>query len=191
MGRPNAVRRALVAGLITTVGAMATLTACGGSPGEEVVAGGGGDPTAEAARDTAAARDTELEPAPPTDPAGPAEDPGGSPVEGLDAAELRAAVAAPVPVRGRTATGPTADRVTLPDGRLVWRVRIPGDAPVRAARATIAVGGVEIGLANPTPTLDAMVAVTTDGAGIVAGAAVTITWEGSEPTASGALEVLS
>jgi len=191
MGRPNAVRRALVAGLITTVGAMATLTACGGSPGEEVVAGGGGDPTAEAARDTAAARDTELEPAPPTDPAGPVEDPGGSPVEGLDAAELRAAVAAPVPVRGRTATGPTADRVTLPDGRLVWRVRIPGDAPVRAARATIAVGGVEIGLANPTPTLDAMVAVTTDGAGIVAGAAVTITWEGSEPTASGALEVLS
>ena len=180
MGRPNAVRRALVAGLITTVGAMATLTACGGSPGEEVVAGGGGDPTAEAARDTAAELATDAAPdtVPPTDPAGPAEDPGGSPVEGLDAAELRAAVAAPVPVRGRTATGPTADRVTLPDGRLVWRVRIPGDAPVRAARATIAVGGVEIGLANPTPTLDAMVAVT-------------ITWEGSEPTASGALEVLS
>lgn len=129
--------------------------------------------------------------APPTTAAAPGGDPGASPVEGLDAGQLMAAVEAPVPPAARRLAGPTADRVRLADGALVWRVRIPGEVPARSARATILVGDREVGVALTPPDLSGLVAVTRDGTGLVPGAAVSTRWEGAEPVAAGPLEVLS
>lgn len=175
MIRSQGVRRTLAA---TMLMGLAALAACGS--GDEVTATGGDDGTTS----TAGAPATTIT-------APPVADPGPSPVEGVDAAAYGAGIDAPLPPRASRASGPTADRVTLPDGQQVWRVRLPGDAPFRSARATIAVGGVDIGVATTTPALDALVALTTDGTPIVAGAAVTLRWENEEPAAVGRLEVLS
>jgi len=126
----------------------------------------------------------------PTTTVAPPGDPGPSPVEGLDASQLLAAVTAPAPAPVARAGGPTADRVVLADGRAVWRVRVPGPFPARTARATIAVAGRDLGTAVTPPDLSALVVVVPSADGLVAGAAVTYRWEGSEPVAAGALEAV-
>ena len=95
------------------------------------------------------------------------------------------------PQRGRTArpTSPTVDQVVLADGTRVWRVRVPGSFPARSARVTVSVGGREVGQGITAPDLSAITAVTTDGTGLRAGAAVSYQWEGSPPVAAGTLEV--
>lgn len=164
-------RRWVAGALVATVGLVA---GCGSDAGPATVAGQAGPTTG-----------------PGTTVVAPAGDPGESPVDGLDAAELQAAVVAPVPPAASRAARPTVDRVALPDGRTVWRVRIPGTVPARSARATISVGDREIGVAVTPPDLSALVAVTTDGTGLVAGAPVTYRWEGAEAVAAGALEVVA
>ena len=72
-------------------------------------------------------------------------DPGASPVEGLDALALREAVTSPPSDRARRASGPVAETVTLSDGTVVWRLRIPGSFPARDARAVVAVDGATSG----------------------------------------------
>lgn len=183
---------------------------CGSGDGPSTVAAGQAPPTASAPADPEAPPVSEATPpeaSPPEgaqpDPDDPASDPtptttvapeggdlGASPVEGLAADELLAAVTAPLPEVARRSSGPTADRVTLADGTTVWRVRIPGPTPARSARVTVAVGDREVGPGVPPPDLGALVAVTTDGTGLVAGAPVTYQWEGSEPVSAGALEVV-
>ncbi len=117
-------------------------------------------------------------------PAGP------SPVEGLDADQLRRVVNAAPSARARGAGGPTAEPVVLADGRKVWRVRIPGDFPARAARGMVLVDGREVGPASSSPSLDALVAVALSADGLIDGAAVTYRWEGAEPVSAGPLTVL-
>lgn len=112
-----------------------------------------------------------------------------SPVAGVTAAELAAAVAAPTRGATRALGGPTLDRVPV-GAATGWRVRVPSDAPVRAARVEVLVGERVVGQAVPTTDLDALVAVTLDGTGLRAGAPVALRWEGSEPVAVGSLAVI-
>ena len=112
-----------------------------------------------------------------------------SPVEGLTADELRAAVEAPVPAANRRAVGPTVDQVTLADGTRVWRVRVPGAFPARAARVEVQVGGRRVGEGVLAPDLQSITAVTTDGSGLTAGRPVTFRWEGGPLEAAGPLEL--
>lgn len=199
--------RVLRAGLVA--GALLVVAACGsGDDGRAEVDAGGtpagpsaGDPTGGTSGppdgDPTGTAPTSGDPAAGTDPAGTSTvpagptDPGPSPVEGLDAGQLLAAVTAPVPPTARGGAGPTADRVALPDGRTAWRVRVPGSFPVRSAEATVAVGGRDLGPAVTPPDLSALVAVVPDAGGLVDGARVTYRWTGSDPVDAGALEVLS
>lgn len=120
---------------------------------------------------------------PPSGPAAP------SPVDGLDAAQLQAALALPVGTSARSASGPTVDQVALPGGTRVWRVRVPGDFTARSARVSISVGGRTVGEGVLSPDLAAITAVTTDGSGLSAGRPVTYRWEGGSPIAAGNLAV--
>ena len=117
-------------------------------------------------------------------------DPGPSPVDGLDAEQLRSAVEAPVGASTRSVAGATADQVTLSDGTRVWRVRVPGDFTARSARVTISVGDRVVGQGVLTRDLRSLVAVTTDGSGLSAGQAVSYQWEGSPAIAAGPLAVV-
>lgn len=130
----------------------------------------------------AAPETTSTTAAPAVGPAAP------SPVDGLDAAELQAALAAPLGSTARSA-GPVADRVTLDDGTTVWRVRVPGDFDARSARVSISVGGRVVGEGVLAPDLAAITAVSTDGAGLTAGRPVTYQWEGGPSVAAGNLAV--
>ena len=199
-------RLPLVAALLLTL-----LVGCGGAGGTTHLAsgqeGGPDEPAATSAPPTTTApprttappttatstttAPTTTAPAvPPTTAAAPIpEGSDASPVDGLTAEELVAAVTAPQ--RGRTArpTSPTVDQVVLADGTRVWRVRVPGAFPARSARVTVSVGGREVGQGITAPDLGAITAVTTDGTGLRAGAAVSYQWEGSPPVAAGTLEV--
>ena len=112
-----------------------------------------------------------------------------SPVAGLDAAQLQAALALPAGATGRSLAGPTVDQVTLADGTRVWRVRVPGAFTARSARVTISVGGRTVGAGILAPDLGAITAVTTDGTGLTAGKPVSYQWEGSPSVAAGTLAV--
>ncbi|MGI8756179.1 MAG: hypothetical protein ACR2MB_10025 [Acidimicrobiales bacterium] len=94
------------------------------------------------------------------------------------------------PHRNRTLTGPVADRVVLADGRTVWRVTIGGRFPLRSARLTVTVGDRRVGEGIATPDAAALVAVTLDGAALVAGARVTWGPPGVTPTDAGRLAVI-
>jgi len=120
----------------------------------------------------------------------PSADPGPSPVDGLDAAQLREAVTAPPTPASRALPGPVAERVTLADGRTVWRVRIPGSFTLRSAQARISVGGRDLGVAASPPSLDSLVAVTIGDEGLLDGAPVTYRWGTEDPIAAGALAVV-
>ena len=113
-----------------------------------------------------------------------------SPVAGLSAADLRAAVLAPATGGRARVSGPVAEQVRLPNGTSVWRVRIPGAFPVRAARVTVFVAGRRVGQGVLGPRLRSLVAVTRSGAGIRTGAAVTFRWDGSSPVSAGQLTVV-
>lgn len=112
-----------------------------------------------------------------------------SPVDGLDASELQAALAIPAGSTVRSAAGPTVDQVTLADGTRVWRVRIPGDFDARSARVAIRVGDRTIGEGVLAPDLSSITAVTTDGRGLAAGRPVIYQWEGGPSVAAGNLVV--
>jgi hypothetical protein len=112
-----------------------------------------------------------------------------SPVPGLDATELQAALAAPVGASTRSSRAATVDQVTLADGTRVWRVRVPGTFTARSARASISVGDRRVGEAVLAPDLRSMTAVTTDGTGLTAGTPVTYQWEGSSSVPAGNLGV--
>lgn len=106
---------------------------------------------------------------------GPSTTVGGA-VEGWAPADVRAAVTAPAPPTGRRSAGPTAEQVTLPGGRVAWRIRIPGRRPVRSARGIVSVGGTVVGPAIATPAVDALVVVVVDPAVLIAGRPVTIAY---------------
>lgn len=182
------------------------LAACGGADRPTQVATEGADPgggavtsttvevtTTEAAgtvpSTTAVAADPE--PTTTTTTAPPSGASAASPVAGLDAAELQAALALPSGPAGRTLrSGPTVDQVTLDDGTRVWRVRVPGDFTARSARVSISVGARQVGEAVLAPDLQSITAVTTDGTGLGAGRPVTYQWEGSPAVAVGNLAVI-
>lgn len=113
-----------------------------------------------------------------------------SPVEGLTADELRAVIGATASASVRSAAGPIADRVSAPGGARVWRVRIPGTFVARSARAVITVGGRTVGEGVLAADLRSLTAVTIDGTGLVAGAAVAVVWEGADPVGAGRLVVV-
>ena len=113
----------------------------------------------------------------------------GNQSKGLTADQLRAAVEASVPAANRRAVGPTVDQVTLADGTRVWRVRVPGAFPARAARVEVQVGGRRVGEGVLAPDLQSITAVTTDGSGLTAGRPVTFRWEGGPLEAAGPLEL--
>jgi hypothetical protein len=195
---PDRALRRIVAPTLLAA-AVAALAACGGPGPSESVSAGQAGPTTEAAPPSSTtappATATTDAPAPPTTEAAavattaPPSDAGTSPVRGLSPAQLRAAVLAAPSGPAKRSGGATVERIDLPDGPTVWRVRIPGRFPVRAERATVAVGARDVGEGIVTPQLDALVAVTTDPAGLVAGAPVTYRW-GQEPSvAAGKLEV--
>ncbi len=176
---------------------VALLASCGGPDGEPVAAGGPAPEGAAPAEPSVPPTSTGPAPsttapvaatAPPAVGDAGGEAPGSS-VEGLSAADVRAAVEAPVPGGTRAAAGPTAEAVRLPGGATVWRVRIPGRFPVRSARVTVLVGGRTVGEGTSGPGLSSLVAVTTDRTGLVAGAAVSYRWDGREPVAAGRLVV--
>ncbi len=190
------------------------LAACGGSSNEAVRSGSTGvagtaNPSSSAAGSTSepvvtstttedpdASPSKSTTPSPgggtiPTSTTVAAPDPGPvdpSPVGRLDPAELRQVVEAPL--RDRTLTGAVAEQVALADGRTVWRVRIPGEFPPRAARLTVSVADREVGQGIANPDGSALVAVTFDGTGLVAGAPVTYGPPGVDPVAAGPLAVL-
>lgn len=112
-----------------------------------------------------------------------------SPVEGLTADQLRAAVETPSRAATRRAAGPTVDEVTLGDGTRVWRVRVPGAFQARSARVEVHVGGRRIGEGVLAPDLQSITAVTTDGSGLIPGRPVAYRWEGGPLEAAGSLEV--
>lgn len=175
--------------------------ACGGGDRPTQVAAGGDPTLTTAATDPATTATTDAAPSTTVAPAAPATTtstsvapPAGpsaaSPVEGLDAQELKAAVEAPVGRAVRSAGGPTVDRVTLPDGTTVWRVRVPGTFPARSARVAISVGGRVVGEGVLASDLQSLTAVTTDGAGLTAGRTVSYQWEGGPSVPAGTLAVI-
>lgn len=117
-------------------------------------------------------------------------DPGASPVPGLDAAQLQAAVEAPQAGSTRAATGVTLDQVTLADGTRVWRVRIPGSFTARSARVFVTVGSRLVGEGVLARDLGSLTAITTDGTGLTAGQPVSYQWEGGPVVAAGRLAVI-
>lgn len=159
---------ALAAGL-----AASTLAGCGGDDRPAEVAAGQVGPSSTTTAEIA-----------------PGGDPGPSPVDGLDAAQLREAVTAPPTPASRARPGPVAERVTLADGRTVWRVRIPGSFTLRSAQARISVAGRDLGVAASPPSLDSLVAVTIGDEGLLDGAPVTYRWGTEDPIAAGALAVV-
>ncbi|MCU1370412.1 MAG: hypothetical protein JWO77_1606 [Ilumatobacteraceae bacterium] len=165
-------------------GAAATSTTEGSGPGADptTTAATAADPTTTAATPT-----TTAAPSTTTAPASGTSD--ASPVAGLDAAQLQAALAAPGGASGRSLRGPTVDQVTLADGTRVWRVRVPGAFTARSARVAISVGSRRVGEGVLAPDLGTITAVTTDAAGLTAGRPVSYQWEGSPPVAAGNLEV--
>lgn len=112
-----------------------------------------------------------------------------SPVPGLDASELRAALAAPLAVTTRSGR-PTLDQVVLANGTKVWRVRITGGFAARSARVTVSVGDRRVGTGVVAGDLGSLTAVTTDGTGLVAGRAVSYQWDGGPSQPAGVLEVV-
>lgn len=186
------------------------LAACGGADQPTQVAtegapdpGGPSASTTVAADPTAAPTTTAVAPtSAPTTTAATAADPttttappsgpsAASPVPGLDAVELQAALAAPSGATARTIrTGPTVDQVILEDGTRVWRVRVPGAFTARSARVSISVGNREVGEGVLAPDLQSITAVTTDGTGLSAGRPVTYQWEGSSAVVVGNLAVI-
>ncbi len=113
-----------------------------------------------------------------------------SPVDGLEAGQLKAILEAPLAGSTRSASGPTVDQVTLPDGMHVWRVRVPGTFAARSARIAVTVGGRRVGEAVLAPDLQAITAVTTDGSGLTAGRSVSYQWEGGPSVPAGTLAVV-
>jgi hypothetical protein len=113
-----------------------------------------------------------------------------SPVDGLRADQLKAALEAPVAAAARSRSGPTVDQVVLADGTRVWRVRVPGSFEARSARLAIDVGGRRVGLGVLAADLQAVTAVTTDGSGLLAGSAVSYRWEGGPSVPAGSLAVV-
>lgn len=182
--------------LVAGTGALVLMVAgCGrGSSGEPVVAGSPSTsaelaptgPSSSTAPTPSTVPGSSTSTTTATDASGE-EDP--SPVANLTPTDLRRVVEAPVATTLRSAPGPAADRVELSGGRTAWRVRIPGRFAVRAARAVVVVGDRTVGEAIVAVDTSALVAVTLDGTGLVAGAAVSYQWEGSEPVAVGGLEV--
>lgn len=113
-----------------------------------------------------------------------------SPVEGLSADQLKAALQAPLSSTLRNAAGPTADLVATSAGQTAWRVRVPGQFAARGARVSISVGGELVGEAVLAPDLGSIATVTTDAGPLRSGAAVTYQWEGSDPVPAGTLTVI-
>ena len=190
----SSVRRAAVIALLVLL-----LASCGGSSGQAVRTGSPGQDPSFGPRPTAAATaptsTTNADPGAPDPSAttttvaapdgGPA-DP--SPIANLTPTDLRRVVEAPR--RNRNLTGPTADRVSLPDGRTVWRVTITGRFPLRSARLTVTVGDRIVGQGISTPDGGALVAVTLDGTPLVAGAPVAWGPPGVKPAEAGRLAVV-
>jgi hypothetical protein len=145
------------------------VAACGDAPSDETVGAGG---------------------APSTTAAPAASEEGRSPVANLTPKDLQRVVEAAGTRPTRSLRGPVAERVPV-GSSTVWRIRIPGEFQARSARVQVLVGSKPVGLGILTPTLDALVAVTTDGSGLVRGAAVAYQVEGAEPVAVGSLEVIS
>lgn len=161
-----------------SAGAPAPTTAAGA--GSTTVASGAGSPTSVAAP-TAGPTTTTL--------IGAEGAPDPSPVARLSAVDLRRLVAGAAAPTTRSVSGPTVQQVAA-SGRTYWRIRIPGSVPARSARIEVLVGGRVVGQGFETPALDALVAVTADGSGLVAGAPVTYRWGDSAPVAAGALAVV-
>lgn len=113
-----------------------------------------------------------------------------SPVDGFTADELRSALLAPSSASVRSAPGPTAERVSTGNGSTVWRVRVPGQFPVRSARVAISVGGRVVGEGVLALDLHSIATITTDATGLRSGARVSYRWEGSTPVAAGTLVVV-
>jgi hypothetical protein len=186
------------------------IVGCGATPADEVSSVGGAPtsststPSSTSAPDGEAGATTTAEPpvstaVPPVPPSTtsstttappPPEGTAASPVEGLSAAELRAAVEIEPSGAVRRLGGPTLESVRTPQGATVLRVRIPGPFPVRAARVEVLVGDRTVGEGIVAPDLSALTAVTLDGSGLVAGAPVSYRWEGAEPVAVGPLGVV-
>ena len=114
---------------------------------------------------------------------------GDSPVAGVSPSALRAAVEQPAPASSRALRGAVAERIVLADGTALWRIRIPGPFPVRAARSSVLVGDRVVGAGIVTADLGSMVAVTADATGLTAGAPVSVRWEGQPSEAAGTLAV--
>lgn len=154
-------------------------SAPGPEPGASTEVAPGADPTSPL--DEAASTTQAAEP-PPAD--------GPSSVEGLSAAELQAVVEAPGPATGaRRQAGPLADQVAV-GGRTVWRITIPGTYDLLSSQIVVSVGGRDVGTGVVSSDLATLVAVTTDPALVVPGAAVTHRWGAGAPVDSGPLEVV-
>lgn len=197
-------RRASV--LLLVVSLACLVASCGGGAADEISTGGDPTPTpapstsgpeatasttvaAEPAATTPGVGETTTPPASTSSTTTPVgSDP--SPVEGLTAGELRAALDAPVGSSVRSAPGPTAERVALPDGTRVWRVRIPGDFPVRAARVQVLVAGETVGEGVVGSDLGSLTAVAPDGVPLRTGDPVAYRWDGGTEIAVGRLVVV-
>lgn len=193
MGRGSR-RQGAVGALVAALAVLVLVAGCGAAGTEVETAQSGPDPEVPVAPTTG--------PTPTSDPAEPTtspsttvvvapdDDPGASLVDGLDARTLQEAVTTPPSARARGATGPVAEAVTLSDGTVVWRVRIPGPFPARDARAVVAVDGGDVGWAASPPAGDALVAVAATAEGLVAGAEVTYRWGRADPVSAGPLVVV-
>lgn len=193
--------RGITAGLGIVV-ALVLLSSCAGGADDPVEVGAGAPaasgedpapPPSDGASDPGttdpAAAPSEDAPEASTVPVAPGDAP--SPVEGLTADELRAALAAPASDRATRArrTGPVAEPVTVA-GRTLWRITIPAEAELLSSAIVVAVGGTDVGEAVATPDLTALVAVTADAAAVRAGQAVTYRWGAGSPIDAGTLEVV-
>ena len=197
------LRRSLLLVLLPALLSVGAIACGAGDPAATVAAGAGQTPTSTStiSSDLPA---TTTSPAPrPTDattptsstPGAPAvtEPPSGtapSPVDGLLADQLTAAIEAPLPTGARSAGGPVVDRVVLADGTRVWRIRIPGAFQARSARVEVSVGGRRVGEAVLAADLQAILAVTADGTGLTSGRPVSYQWEGGPSVPAGTLTVI-
>ena len=80
--------------------------------------------------------------------------------------------------------------MSITDGRLVWRLRIPGRFPPRSARLMVDVDGVDVGPGLESPGLDALMVVMVDPTALVDGATVSYRVGAEAPTVVGLLEVI-